>query len=107
MKKPIDKPRLDTDNQVLTEIELSALREEFGMNKTHYDIHDLILADIPPEMLKALLQADSISIIARRDQQELRFPLHLTNDGYQNSLQGPAIADISPQFNQHKLHKFQ
>jgi len=107
MKKPIDKSKLNTDNQVLTEIELNALQEEFGMSKTHYDIHDLILAEIPPEMLKALLQADSISIIAKHNQQELHFPLHLTNDGYQNSLQGPAIADISPQFNQHKLHKFQ
>jgi len=107
MKKPIDKPKLNTDNQILTEIELNALREEFGMSKTHYDIHDLILADIPPEMLKALLQADSISIIAKRDQQELHFPLYLTNDGYQNGLQGPAMADISPQLNQHKLHKFQ
>jgi len=107
MKKQIDKPRLNTNCQILTEIELNALREEFNMSKTHYDIHDLILADIPPEMLKALLQADSISIIAKHNQQELHFPLHLTNDGYQNSLQGPSTSDISPQFNQHKLHKFQ
>ena len=107
MKKQIDKPRLNTDCQILTEIEMNALREEFGISKTHYDIHDLILADIPPEMLKALLQADSISIIAKRDQQEFHFPLHLTNDGYQNSLQGPAPVDMSLQLNQHKLHKFQ
>lgn len=107
MKKPIDKPILDTNSQILTEIELNALREEFGISKTPYDIHDLILADIPLQMLKVLLQADSISITARHGQQELHFPLHLTNDGYQNSLQGPTTADLNPLIHQHKLHKFQ
>lgn len=107
MKEPIDKPILDTNNQILTEIELNALREEFGMSTTSYDIHNLILADIPPQMLNVLLQADSISITARHGQQELHFPLHLTNDGYQNSLQGPKTADLNPLIHQHKLHKFQ
>jgi len=107
MKKPINKSILNTNNQILTEIERTALREEFGMGKTHYDIHDLILADIPAEMLKILLQADSISITARQGKQELHFPLHLANDGYQNRLQGPTPADNSQLINLHELHKFQ
>jgi len=91
MKKPIDKLISSSNNQILTDIELNALREEFVVNRNLYDIHDLILADIAPEMLQALLQADSITIIAKQGQQELRFPLHLMNNGYQDCLQEPKV----------------
>ncbi|PKH04855.1 hypothetical protein [Moritella sp. Urea-trap-13] len=79
----------NTNSQVLTDVELNALRDIFSVNKVSYDINNLMLAGIEPEMLKALLQADSITIIATRGKTEARFPLHLANDGYQNSLQGP------------------
>lgn len=106
MKKPIDKSVLNTDNPVLTDIELNALREEFGTSRTPYDIHDLILADIAPEILQALRQADSITIIAKKGEQELHLPLHVTDDGYHSSLKGPRV-DTNSFLNQHKLHKFQ
>jgi hypothetical protein len=80
---------LNQNRQVLTDIEMNALQEAFGVSKITYTTHDLILADIAPEMLKALLQADSITIIVKRGKTEARYPLHLANDGYQNSLQGP------------------
>lgn len=107
MTKSITKPIVDMDRQVLTEIELNALREEFGVSKTHYDIHDLILADISLDMLKAILQADSISITVKKGPKELHFPLHLANNGYQHCLQGQPAPDSNILINQHKLHKFQ
>ncbi|GIC75501.1 hypothetical protein [Moritella sp. F3] len=79
----------NTNSQVLTEVELNAIRDIFNLNTTPYAVNDLVLADVEPEMLKALLQADSITIIAKHGKTENRFPLHLANDGYQNSLQGP------------------
>ncbi|NQZ92595.1 MAG: hypothetical protein HRT97_09670 [Moritella sp.] len=106
MKKPIDKLITSANNQILTDIELNALRDEFGDNRTPYDIHDLILADIAPEMLQALRQADSITIIAKHGQQELRFPLHVMNNGYQDCLQGQKV-DINQLTHQHKFHKYQ
>lgn len=106
MKSSIDKARLNSGKPILTDVELNALQEEFSASRAPSDIHDLILADIAPEMLQALLQADSITIIAKKGAQELHLPLHINNDGYQDSLQGYG-ADITPFIHQHKLNKFQ
>jgi len=106
MKTPTNKLIPNTNNQILTEIELKALREEFAVSKTSHDIHDLILTDIAPEMLQALLKSDSITIIAKQGQQELHFQLCLTKDGVQGSLQGSTIA-INHFIHQNRLHKFQ
>ncbi|WP_392339679.1 hypothetical protein [Moritella marina] len=89
MTKTMNTQIKSTNHQILTEVELNAIRDIFNLSTTTYAVNDLILADIQPEMLKALLQADSITIIAKHGNTEPRFPLHLANDGYQNSLQRP------------------
>jgi len=89
MTKTINTSTQNTSNQLLTDVEINAIRDLFNVSTTTYTINDLTLAGIQPEMLTALLQADSITIIAKHGKTEARFPLHLANDGYKTSLQGP------------------
>lgn len=84
MPDTIESSRLGTSSKVLTEVELNALQEEFRVSKSRYDTHDVVLADISAEMLKALQQADSITITTKQGQQEIHLPLRLAFDGYLN-----------------------
>ncbi len=69
-------------NQVLTESERNALHDTFSGDVDSYGTRDLILSDIPPQMLKIMQQADSITMITRSAQGEINITLHLDRDGY-------------------------
>jgi hypothetical protein len=69
-------------NQVLTESERNALHDAFSGSADSCDARDLILSDIPPQILRKMLQADSITMVTRSAQEEINITLHLDRDGY-------------------------
>lgn len=69
-------------NQVLTENERNALHDTFSKDVDSCSTRDLILSDIPPQLLRMMQQADSITMVTRCAHEELNITLHLDHDGY-------------------------
>lgn len=84
-------PKKVTD--ILTDEELSLLQEVIDSEVEHGS-HDIFISHISKQLLNVLAQSDDIALVTQHQQEEFRFPLYLTNDGYSEELKELGPPDI-------------